>query len=193
MARVRALMRIARLQYELDESNRKLYQLSITDYLTGLSNMRHFYSEAEKMFLRAGKKNGSMSVIMFDLDRFKNVVDTNGHPFGSKVLADIGGLMRSLIHGPDNILSRYGGDEFMIALEDAGEKKAEEVSGLLQRKLNSAVFEFEGKKVRGISASFGVAVYKNGEHRDLQDMIRDADAAMFEAKENGRGLIRVRV
>ncbi|HET9440782.1 MAG TPA: response regulator, partial [Longimicrobiales bacterium] len=110
-ARVRSMLRIKRLQDEIEEKNRELERLSISDGLTGLFNHRHIHQLLHDEFERADRIGERLSVAMFDLDRFKGVNDTHGHQAGDRVLEQMSEILRESAREIDR-LGRYGGEEF---------------------------------------------------------------------------------
>jgi GGDEF domain-containing protein len=116
-ARVRSMLRIKRLQDELEEKNRELERLSISDGLTGLFNHRHIHGLLAEEFERVARTEDCMSVAMFDLDHFKAVNDTYGHQAGDRVLVELADILRETARDIDR-LGRYGGEEFMALLPE---------------------------------------------------------------------------
>src|SRR5688500_3700444 len=116
-ARVRSMLRIKRLQDELEEQNRELERLSISDGLTGLFNHRHIHGLLYEEYERGERTKDCMSVAMFDLDRFKSVNDTYGHQAGDRVLIELADVLRETARDIDR-LARYGGEEFMALLPE---------------------------------------------------------------------------
>lgn len=187
VARIKSLLRIVKLQLELEEANRELKYLADHDYLTDLYNMRFFYREMESQVAHLMKSKGKLACVLFDLDHFKQVVDEKGHPFGSQMLAEIGGIIKTSIQVEGAMLGRYGGDEFIFTIPGMEKEGVTQlVEGLLAA-LKKNVFKFDSKVVKGISASFGISFLDNPEVKGTQDLIRVADDALFEAKRKGRG------
>ena len=118
-ARVRSMLRIKRLQDELEEKNRALERLSISDGLTGLFNHRHIHGLLHEEFERVKRTGDLLTVAMFDLDRFKAVNDTYGHQAGDKVLQEFADILQESAREMDR-LGRYGGEEFMSILPETG-------------------------------------------------------------------------
>src|SRR5919206_4480565 len=114
-ARAAAMLRIKSLQDQLRATKSQLEKLSVTDGLTGLYNHRHFQERLADEFRRAQRYADPVSLIMLDLDHFKDVNDRYGHPFGDRVLRETAELIRTSIRDPD-ICARYGGEEFAVIL-----------------------------------------------------------------------------
>jgi diguanylate cyclase (GGDEF)-like protein len=153
-----------------------IQELTITDDVTGLFNARHLYTMlGEQVAL------GQVFSLMFvDLDHFKSVNDTHGHLLGSRLLAEIGGLLKRSL-GPNNAAFRYGGDEFVALLPGMGKAAASGTTMALCEDLRNARF-LEGAGLSlNVSGSFGLATFpEDGD--TVQTILRSADTMMYEAK-----------
>ncbi|HBR16480.1 MAG: hypothetical protein A3G39_06740 [Deltaproteobacteria bacterium RIFCSPLOWO2_12_FULL_43_16] len=177
--------------------------LSRIDNLTGLYNDRFFFESIESELAKALAANKDLSLIFFDLDHFKEVNDTYGHLAGSRVLKEVGGLLEEIFGKTKAFLSRYGGDEFVIILPSTDLKGAGEYSEMVRKKIGSNVFikEVAGPKEKAlnikdvITCSLGVASLKGNIisnkkiSRIATDLIGQADAAMYKAKEQGKNKV----
>ncbi|HET7275898.1 MAG TPA: diguanylate cyclase [Longimicrobiaceae bacterium] len=190
-ARVRSMLRIKRLQDELDEKNRelefvnkKLRKLSITDGLTELFNHRHVHELLHEEFERSKRSGEPIAVAMLDLDRFKQVNDTYGHPTGDVILYETAQIMRETAREID-MVGRYGGEEFIIILPGTEEEAAAQFADRVRQAVAEHVYRDEGAEVR-MTVSGGVASYPGPgiDHPDL--LIKNADEALYIAKETGR-------
>ena len=153
-----------------------IQELTITDDVTGLFNARHLYTMlAEQVALGQG-----FSLMFVDLDHFKSVNDTHGHLIGSRLLAEIGGLLKRSL-GPNNAAFRYGGDEFVALLPGMGKAAASGTTMALCEDLRTARFlEGAGLSLH-VSGSFGLASFpEDGD--TVQTILRSADTMMYEAK-----------
>jgi diguanylate cyclase (GGDEF)-like protein len=153
-----------------------IQELTITDDVTGLFNARHLYTMLDEQVAL-----GQVFSLMFvDLDRFKLVNDTHGHLIGSRLLAEIGGLLRRSL-GPNNAAFRYGGDEFVALLPGMGKSAASGTTMALREDLRSARF-LEGAGLSlSVSGSFGLATYPE-DGNSVPTILRAADTMMYEAK-----------
>jgi diguanylate cyclase (GGDEF)-like protein len=153
-----------------------IQELTITDDVTGLFNARHLYTMLDEQVAQ-----GQMFSLMFvDLDRFKLVNDTHGHLIGSRLLAEIGGLLKRCL-GPNNAAFRYGGDEFVALLPGMGKSAASGTTMALREDLRSARF-LEGAGLSlSVSGSFGLATYPE-DGNTVPTILRAADTMMYEAK-----------
>jgi diguanylate cyclase (GGDEF)-like protein len=153
-----------------------IQELTITDDVTGLFNARHLYTMLDEQVAQ-----GRVFSLMFvDLDHFKSVNDTHGHLIGSRLLAEIGGLMKRCL-GPNNAAFRYGGDEFVALLPGMGKSAATGTTMALREDLRSTRF-LEGAGLSlNVSGSFGLATYPE-DGNTVPTILRAADTMMYEAK-----------
>jgi diguanylate cyclase (GGDEF)-like protein len=157
------------------------YQV-LHDPLTGLPNRTLFNDRAQIALARLRRHGGSLAVLFLDLDRFKPVNDGLGHAAGDRLLVLVGQRLRSLLRTTDTA-ARFGGDEFTILCEDVDEAAARAVAERIVAAFNEP-FEL-GPYDCFLSASVGVALAHDA-HTDVAELLRRADAAMYEAKEGGR-------
>src|SRR5690242_9498482 len=185
------MLRIKSLQDQLRAAKAQLERLSITDGLTGLYNHRHFEERLAEEFRRSQRYSDPVSLIMLDLDHFKDVNDKYGHPFGDRVLRETADLIRSSIRDPD-ICARYGGEEFAIILPKTHLQGALAVSERIFRSLRAKTYmpEVDGKAAPlRVTASVGVAFYPSKEVTSPELLVKLADEALYRAKREGRDTI----
>ncbi len=167
-----------------------IQELTITDDCTGLFNARHLYTRLDGVIA----ERGVFSLLFLDLDRFKQVNDTHGHLIGSRLLAEVGGLLKRSM-GPATASFRYGGDEFVVLLPSTPKDKACAATLKLHEDLRTARFlEGAGLSLQ-LSGSFGLAAFPE-DGTTVSAMLRAADTMMYEAKVRrdavavaGRGLV----
>jgi diguanylate cyclase (GGDEF)-like protein/putative nucleotidyltransferase with HDIG domain/PAS domain S-box-containing protein len=172
---------------ELDKRNKELIELSITDGLTGLYNHRFIQERFEFEFKRIKRYGGHLSCMMIDIDHFKAVNDTYGHQFGDYVLREIGGIIRQKSREVD-ICARYGGEEFMI-ITNVVIDFAMKFATKLHTAVDSHQFMFNDKAIH-ITVSIGLADYSD-DLKTRNELIERADEALYQAKGDGRNLIRI--
>ena len=157
------------------------------DNLTVLLNQRAFTRMAEYHYSLGTRYKDCLSVIMVDIDYFKNVNDSHNHLVGSAVLKKIGHIISDSLRETD-VAARFGGDEFVICLPRTGLDKAHVVAERLRRNIEDTEFTFKDSKVR-ITASFGVAAMQCDEKHTVESLVESADKLLYEAKESGRNRV----
>jgi diguanylate cyclase (GGDEF)-like protein len=167
---------------------REVRENSVRDALTGCFNRAHALEVLDAEIRRARRSKLPLSLIIFDLDNFKQINDRHGHLAGDAVLASIGSKMKSELRGSD-LKCRYGGDEFMVILPDTPLVGAKQVSENLRGALESHPIVWNAEQIR-VTASFGVGVV-NPTDQDPLAAIARADAALYRAKERGRNDVQV--
>ncbi|GIV07255.1 MAG: hypothetical protein KatS3mg017_0457 [Fimbriimonadales bacterium] len=173
-----------RVEYEnqLKQLNQKLQSLAVTDGLTGLHNHRAFQDYLEEQFQAALRNQQPLSLILMDVDFFKQYNDTYGHQAGDEVLRQVAEILKASVREGD-FVARYGGEEFAIVLPRAELEDALQVAERLRSAVESAPWT-----LRPITGSFGVAnVRRDMESR--QEIIEAADQALYTAKRNGRNRV----
>lgn len=175
------------------KSRDALREQSIRDPLTGLYNRRYLEESLQRELLRAarGRRRGrraGLAVLMIDVDLFKRFNDERGHEAGDLVLAAMGSQLRRIVRASD-IASRYGGEEFVVALPDVTPVRAMVRAEQIRAAIESHRLEFHGAPLPPVTVSIGVAMHP--QHGDSVDtLIRSADAALYEAKHAGRNQVR---
>jgi diguanylate cyclase (GGDEF)-like protein len=186
---LRALCDYAAIAIENARWVKKIQELTITDDCTGLYNARHLYKTLETEVYRSARFGYQFSVLFIDIDHFKAVNDTRGHLVGSKLLADIGNLIKAQLRLID-IAFRYGGDEFVVLLPQTGKDSALVVAKRLRDALRASSFCREEGLNLNVRASIGLATYPN-DARDARDIIRQADEMMYLVKNSTRDNIGI--
>jgi len=174
---------------EVEEMVKQLSDLATLDYLTGIYNRRHFYELANKEIARAERMNKPLSLILLDLDDFKLINDTRGHSAGDAVLKFMVNLFVQRLRKYD-IIGRFGGDEFLILLPETEITTAKALAGKLRDLLEKSTIPFEGQTFK-VTACFGVANAIFHQTSPFEDLVRRADKAVYEAKDNGRNQVFV--
>jgi two-component system cell cycle response regulator len=193
VARCANMLRIKQLQERLRDAQRKLEEQSVTDGLTGLKNRRFFDERLHEEFRRAQRYGDTLSLIMIDLDHFKDVNDRHGHPAGDVVLRDAAALIRASIRDPD-ICARYGGEEFAVILPKTHMTGALAVAERIWKELGNKEYVVAAngtpapRKVR-VTASLGIAFYPSKDISSGELLVRFADQALYNAKRGGRNSI----
>ena len=166
----------------------ELREYSLRDGLTGCFNRAHALDVIDTELRRARRSQMPMSLIMFDLDHFKEINDRHGHLCGDAVLAAVGGKMCEVLRGSD-LKCRYGGEEFLVLLPETPLEGAKRVADTLRREIADMPIGWKSETV-SITASFGVSVAMPAEI-DTAALISRADAALYRAKDQGRNCVRL--
>ena len=167
----------------------KIQELTITDDCTGLYNARHLYKTLDTEVYRSSRFGYEFSILFIDLDHFKAVNDTHGHLIGSKLLAEIGYLVKAQLRLID-FAFRYGGDEFVVLLPQTGKDQALVVAKRLRDGLRASKFCHDEGLNLNVRASIGLATYPH-DARDAHDIIRQADEMMYLVKNTTRDNIGI--
>ena len=193
-ARVNSMLRIKRLQEEVEErerelmeANERLRHMSQTDGLTGLDNRRHIESRLEEMFEHAKRLAEPFSCVMVDLDKFKSVNDEFGHQAGDAVLRQLARILKNEVREIDHA-GRYGGEEFILLLTGTVLDAAVTFAERVRKAIESHTFTFEGGSIRR-TASFGVAGWPHPRITNCDALVRAADESLYVAKETGRNRV----
>jgi diguanylate cyclase (GGDEF)-like protein len=178
---IRMLCDYAAIAIQNAKSVQLIHELTITDDCTGLFNARHLYTLLdEQVAISAGKHTHQFSLLFVDLDRFKQVNDTHGHLVGSRLLAEVGNLMKRSL-GADNACFRYGGDEFVALLPGLDKKQAMAATMRLWEQLRDEHFLSSQGLNLSLAGSFGLATFPE-DGANVQAIIRAADTQMYAAK-----------
>ncbi len=161
--------------------------LAITDPLTGLYNRRHFFDLVHREVERAGRTNQPLSVVMFDVDHFKQVNDRYGHLCGDHVLQMVANRCRSLLRSVD-VLARYGGEEFVIMLPGTPLDHAQQVAERLRQHIAHTPIAIADATIQ-ITISLGVAELNIHDQLALDGLLSHADQALYLAKQSGRNRV----
>lgn len=174
---------IASQRKELHTANMQLEKISRTDALTSLNN-RGFWEQCLNLeFNRFQRNNTPRTIVIFDIDKFKNINDNYGHQAGDEVIRKIADQL--IVNQRDTDLSgRYGGEEFVIILNNVTEKSARVFSERLRKSIEQLTINFEEQELK-VTISLGLAELST-DYADAQSWLQNADKALYHAKENGR-------
>lgn len=168
-----------------EERAKDLEKLSVTDPLTQLKNRMYFDAEYEKEWQRSARLKSSISILMIDLDYFKNLNDTYGHLFGDEVLRSVADCLNSNVMRPADCVARYGGEEFIIMLPNTNEEGINIVAQRITRAVSELKFVSDEQPVSVTCSIGGATAHPHPEH-DRSNLVKKADIALYEAKESGR-------
>jgi diguanylate cyclase (GGDEF)-like protein len=172
---------------ELRRQQQHIQKLADEDQLTGLYTRREFENRYREEFERTQRYGSKLSVVMMDLDHFKEINDTYGHPVGDEVLETTGDLIEEKTRSSD-VCGRYGGEEFALVLPETPLKGARITAERLRESLAEESFESEGGEEFNVTCSIGIAEYRPSVD-DPEVLLEEADDALYEAKETGRNQV----
>jgi len=191
-ARVKTHLELKRVRDELQEKNKQLQEamnelerVATRDPLTNLFNRRYMMERMEQEVFRTKRTNRIFSLVLTDIDFFKKVNDTYGHDCGDFILKSLSKLMMETLRHQD-VLVRWGGEEFLILLPETGTEGATVVSEKIRKKVEDSSFIYNDKEIK-ITMTFGVAEYSTTERID--DTIIRADKRLYEGKNSGRNKV----
>jgi len=191
LARVNVGLRIIKLESALKEANEKLHILAITDSLTEILNRRAVIDSLIKEISRSGRERKPLCIAMLDIDHFKAINDTYGHVAGDKVLVEVVTRAKAGLR-PYDIIGRFGGEEFVIGIVNTDQEKSIEITERIRKNICEMPFRV-GRKNLNVSVSIGLTNITPPEIIDptgvLDEMIKIADDALYEAKEMGRNKV----
>jgi diguanylate cyclase (GGDEF)-like protein len=176
------------VKIDLGQAHEEINRLATIDGLTGLINHRTFQRGFDVMLLREERRSGALSLLLCDIDHFKKINDSHGHPFGDKVLKEVAGILRKAARGVD-LAARYGGEEFVLVLEGSGEQGGLQMAERIRQEIEKMVLHNESGPVR-VTLSLGLAVYPD-HGTDKERLISRADQALYRAKKQGRNRVVV--
>lgn len=165
----------------------ELYKMAVVDALTGAYNKRYFEERLQEEFSYCVRNDVPLTLILFDLDHFKNVNDTYGHPAGDFVLEHIATLAKSVIRNED-ILARIGGEEFIILLKATDSEGGLILAERMRRLVDESKFEFEGHSLH-VTISMGVATLSKQNFSDADALFKKADELLYISKNSGRNQV----
>ncbi len=188
-ARVANLLRLHRLSLELKKEHDRVLKLSVTDDVSGFNNTRYLHRYLDRFMSAPDAHDQELSLVFFDLDNFKRVVDTHGHLLGAKILKEVAQAISRELDEDDRIV-RYGGDEFIVMLPRQGKDQALAKVQRMRRAIVKTPFLQKEKIDAHVTASFGLATFPHDAH-DKRELLAAADDCLFRSKEGGKNRISV--
>ena len=177
------LVEVAELRRHLTE----LSNLVRTDTLTGIANYRYFTQALEQEIERTQRSGQPTSLIMIDIDFFKKVNDQWGHEIGNRALIHLSQKLRQTVRKLD-IPCRYGGEEFVVILPDTNLAACLPVAERIREGVEMSPLDVDGKKI-AMTVSLGIATYSNQDDIIVEDLVKEADGYLYQAKETGRNRV----
>ncbi len=182
LARVGVMMKIR-------ESEKRIENISLTDFLTGLYNRRYLYRKFSEEISLARRKHLPLSCLMFDIDHFKNINDTHGHDTGDYVLIKIARVLEAQLRAYDTIV-RYGGEEFIVILPMTSEDEAQGIAEKVRQAIENNQFK---QRDETIPVTISIGLFNCDKYHlldDVDEYIRNADQALYAAKNGGRNQVK---
>lgn len=177
-------LQLKRQSEELIRMNEEFRKLSITDPLTGLYNRRYFENVMKDELALAGRHGGTHSVFIIDIDFFKNINDTYGHLEGDRVLQIFSSTMKENLRSTD-VLCRMGGEEFIILCRHSHASEVGSIAEKFRKCIERKKFRFGTDEVH-LTASIGATIFPKGPDDTIEEILREADEALYYCKQNGR-------
>jgi diguanylate cyclase (GGDEF)-like protein len=185
----RRLLEAIASQVSVALQNAHLYELAMVDGLTSLFVRRYFDARLDEETKRAERFGGEFSVIMMDIDDFKALNDTHGHPVGDRALREIAAVVRDEMRGVDTA-ARYGGEEFAMILPRTEMLSAYNLAERIRGKISELELEVDGNTIN-LTASFGIASFPGSDVANAEELVRCADRALYRAKRTGKNRVEL--
>lgn len=187
-ARIENLLRLRRLSLELEKQRQAVARLSVTDDVSGFHNTRFLHQYLDDFLAQAERNEKQrLSLVFFDMDGFKTVVDTHGHPLGAKVLREVAEEVNRHLDPNDEIV-RYGGDEYVVILPGQDKEQALNKIERVKEGLTSTRYLLEEGIDLKVTASFGLATFPH-DAKDKKELLAAADDCLFQSKARGKNRI----
>lgn len=188
-ARVANLLRLRKMSHDLKVKHDQVAKLSVTDDVSGFHNTRYMHRHLDRLLSQSGGKVRQHSLIFFDIDDFKSVVDANGHLLGAKTLKEIAEAVHACLGTHDRIV-RYGGDEFVVILPRQTKEEAIQKAIQIKEAVSQTKYLTKEGVDLTVTASFGVATFPE-DAKDKRSLLAQADQCLFESKDHGKNRIKV--
>ena len=195
-AKLRAMGRISDMRHELHKLNRDLRMMAVKDGLTGISNRRHFDESMIKELKRSTRTKTPLSLILCDVDHFKQFNDNYGHQVGDVCLKTIAEALQKITNRTGDLVARYGGEEFAFVLPETDLQGAEKLAESVRSAVEALAIPHAYSSVaKHVTLSFGVASVQPQKGQSIEiiihDLIEVADEALYDAKSQGRNQVVV--
>jgi diguanylate cyclase (GGDEF)-like protein len=168
-----------------EHADREIMHLAMTDSLTGVPNRRALMDFAERALALRGTRH--IALLMIDVDHFKRINDTHGHPAGDEVLRQVAGLLSKRLRACD-MLGRYGGEEFCVVAMDTDAAGAKQLANSLRETIASQALVTESGAL-SVTVSIGMSLCPANIMRELKEVLAEADEALYNAKDGGRNQV----
>ncbi len=173
---------------ELANANRYLFNLANYDGLTGLANRHCFEHDFDKLRANISRSNGNLSLMIVDIDFFKRVNDSRGHLAGDQCLKAVAKIMSDTFQREDDIVSRFGGEEFIVVVANQPRDGFRQRAETLRKTIEGTPIQFEGETIN-LTVSIGVAVLDGRSNESTKSLMSRADEMLYQVKESGRNQV----
>lgn len=191
LAKTRAMLRIAAMQREIHDAHRQLSAVARLDGLTNIPNRRHFDETLAAEWKRCRRADAPLSIVLGDIDFFKQFNDMYGHPAGDSCLAAVAGTLHDSLFRVEDMVARYGGEEFAAILPGTDSEGAQAVAERMRRAARELCIPHERGVGGLVSCSFGIASVSPDAATLPQQLLQAADAGLYAAKRAGRNQVGV--
>lgn len=181
-------IRVKERTTELEKANRKLEQLTFTDGLTGIRNRRYFDRAVDQEYQRAYREKQPLSLLVMDIDHFKQFNDDYGHLTGDDCLRAVAHTIRGQIHRDADVVARYGGEEFVVLMPNTDDKGAKHIAEKIRHQVERLDFQVNGKRAP-VTISIGGITHTPKDEQGQELFVATADEALYASKENGRNRV----
>jgi diguanylate cyclase (GGDEF)-like protein len=179
-------LELERKNEELQQLLQKVEQIAITDFLTGITNRRFAIDRMNEELSRINRGEDAFSLLMIDIDNFKDINDSHGHECGDYILKDVVNLIKSVLRNYD-MMARWGGEEFLVMLPSTEINDAKIVAEKIISNVRTQIFTYKGNSFH-VTITAGVAQHQAGD--DLDSIIKRADEAMYHGKKSGKNCVK---
>jgi diguanylate cyclase (GGDEF)-like protein len=181
---------LEKLTEELVQANRELQRMAAVDGLTGVANRRHFEARYQDEWRRAKRDGYPLSLILIDIDHFKQYNDTYGHIAGDECLKKVAGVLAETITRAGDMVARYGGEEFAVLLPNTDSVGTAVVAEALRAAVSGMEVEHAGSDCKILTISIGAATVWPSQEADSKELMAVTDRALYQAKAAGRNIVR---
>jgi diguanylate cyclase (GGDEF)-like protein len=183
---------VAERTHQLEEANKALVEMALRDSMTGVANHRHLMERLDEEWRRGIRARTHLSVVMCDIDYFKNYNDEYGHEMGNQCLSTVAQELTEALGRPGDLVARYGGDEFVMILSGSDADGARVLAETLPDRIEEKQIPHTGSPIAHyVTISVGVSTVIPAQEASPGDLISAADAALYEAKNAGRNCVRI--
>jgi len=173
---------------ELENMRKQLTIEATTDVLSGLYNRRYFYDISQKYYDTAKRYDQALSVLMIDIDKFKNINDTYGHDIGDNIIEASGKVLTQITRNKD-VVARYGGEEFIVLLAETKIDQAVALAERIRVDIENNHIRLDSGEEVHVTVSIGVTELNHLNDRDIEETIKRCDKALYQSKDNGRNMV----